>query len=121
MNHATFMGLIFLLIIVLLALFYQFALRYILTYRFEEKGLTAVYFGFLCVMYLKYDEIENIRIIPFRDTLWRGGFWAVRAGNRLAGPVVAFSRKKGFMNQVFLTPDDPKAFVEELKRRIERR
>ena len=120
MSYASFMGLIFLLTVVLLGLFYQFALRYILTYRFKEKGLAAVYFGFLYVVYIKYEEIENIRIMPLRDTLWRGGLRTVRAGNRFTGPVVAFSRKKGFMNQVFLTPDDPTVFAKELKIRVEK-
>jgi len=120
MDQAIPMGLIFLLMVVFLGLFCQFVLRYILTYRFEEKGLAAVYFGFLYVMYLKYTEIENIRIMPLRDTLWRGGLRTARAGNRLTGPVVACSLKKGLMTQVFLTPDDPQVFAEELKRKVER-
>ncbi len=97
MNYASFMGMIFLLMVVLLGLFYHFVLRYILTYRFKEKGLAAVYFGFLPVIYFNYEEIENIRIVPLRDALWHGGLLTIRAGNRLTGPVVAFSRKKGLM------------------------
>ena len=120
MSYAGVMGIIFLLIIVLLGLFYQFALRYILTYRFKEKGLAAVYFGFLYVMYIKYEKIDNVRIIPLADTLWRGGLRTLRAGNRLRGHVVAFRREKGLMKQFYLTPDDPQIFAEELKSRIKK-
>jgi len=120
MNQACSRGLFFLLVIILAGFFCQFLLRFILVYRFEEKGLAAVYFGFLYALFIKYEEIENIRVIPLRDSLWRGGFMTVRAGNRLTGPVLAFSRNKGFMREFFLTPDDAVIFAEELKKRVEK-
>ena len=120
MDHAGLMGFLFLLLVVLWGAFYQFLLRYILTYRLEEKGVAAVYFGFLYVLFIRYEEIENIQVLPLRDTLWRGGLGTVRAGNRLTGPVLAFSRKKGLLRQVFLTPDDPADFAEALKKKVEK-
>jgi len=118
MQRAFYYGLIFLSVIILIGLFYQYLLRYILIYRFKDKGLAAVYFGFVTVMYVKYEEIEDVRIMPLKDSLFRGGMRTLRAGNKLTGPVVAFKRTKGVMNQFFLTPGDPAVFAEELKNKI---
>jgi hypothetical protein len=99
-------------------LFYIYGLRYVLTYRIGPAGLGVYYFGFLRTVYVPYPEIEEVRVVSFRESMGYGAR-VIRAGNRIGGPVVVVKRRSGLLKTVLLTPADAEVFVRELKQRME--
>ena len=97
-------------------LFYAYGLRYVLTYQLGSSGLEARYFGVIRVLRVPYGDIENVRVLSFRESMSISK--ANRLGNRLGGPVVLVQRRTGQLVNVLITPDSPEMFAADLQRTI---
>ncbi len=96
-------------------LFYQFGMRYVLTYRLTDEDVRAVLFGVVPVSLRKYQFITEVHTLsPLEFTL------AWRVPNRLMGHggVIVFSKDSFFFGAVLYTPDNAEGFARELRRRV---
>jgi hypothetical protein len=98
------------------AALFQFFARYVYSYRATEDSVDVVLFGTFPVARFRYTEIEEIREIPFKQTL-KPSFSSLRLGNRIAGDVVAIRKKSG-IKEILLTPDDAQGFVRSVKQHL---
>jgi hypothetical protein len=104
------------LILVLAAfvLFFDFGMRYVITYRFTDTRVQAVLFRKLPVCTIGYDRINEVSIDPYLKVLIGPALWVP---DRLMGSFVAIRRRSGLA--VLMTPDDPEKFVRELGLRVQ--
>ena len=110
----------FVAVVMIVVLFYQFGLRYVLTYRLTDEDVRAVLFGIVPLSVRKYRFITEVHTTSFLE----GDFFTLawRVPNRLitARVVTIFSRgsESLFFGAVLYTPDDPEGFARELRRRV---
>ena len=114
------MGFIFASSVVAGLLVFQFAARYVCTYRISADEVQVVLFRFIPIHGVALVNIMDISEVPYTRSLWPN-FSASRFGNRIFGRVVAIQKKSGMLATVFITPDDPEEFVAEVKSRIQGR
>lgn len=98
-------------------LFYQFGLRYVITYRLTNKSVLIMLFWVVPIFRISYRRIKGIKVAAgwpesLRDII----FW--NFCNRLyaRSGCVVIHRKWGLTAAI--SPDDPEGFVQELRRRV---
>jgi hypothetical protein len=109
--------LLILVAVPLLLVFFEIGYRYILTYRLTDTSVLIVLFGLLPVFRVRYDSIEEVKMIPFSE-FWKAAFkyqHVLKFGNRILGGGVLIRRKRKF--PVMISPDDAEEFVREVRRR----
>ena len=104
----------FIAFVLIVLLFYQFGMRYVLTYRLTDTDVRAVLFRVVPVSVRRYESITEVHTTystPF--TL------AWRVQNRLIGHgVIVFSTDSFYFGAVLYTPDNAEGFARELRRRV---
>jgi hypothetical protein len=91
---------------------YQFGMRDVLTYRLTEEDVRAVLFGVAPVSVMRYEFIEEVKIISALEALFRVAW---RAQSKVVGRAVMI-RGRGFF-PVLITPGDAEGFALEVRRR----
>jgi hypothetical protein len=104
----------FVFFVTVLLLSYQFGMRYVLTYRLTEEDVRAVLFGVAPVSVMRYELIEEVKIISPLEALF---LVAWRAQSRVIGRAVMI-RGRGLFPVLF-TPDDVDEFAREVRRRMD--
>jgi hypothetical protein len=90
-------------------LFYQFGMRYVITYHLTNIRLEVRLFGFLPVSMTRYDLIDEVRINDYLKAFaWPIRVWMV---NRLVGSFVVI-RRGGLA--LVISPAKPREFTREL-------
>jgi hypothetical protein len=106
----------FILFVALVLLFYQFGMRYVLTYRFTDEDVRAVLFGVVPVSVRRYRFITEVHATSFPEMRFSLSW---RIPNRISYQgVVILSRGSLLWGAVLYTPDDPEGFARELRRRV---
>ncbi len=109
------MPLDFVLFVAVVLLFYQFGLRYVLTYRLTDKAVQAVLFRVIPVSSTRYEDVEEIRHVSFWEALLYAHAW--KASNKLlTGPIVLIHRRRHL--PVLITPDEADEFVHKVRHRV---
>jgi hypothetical protein len=108
---------VFAFFVALVVFYFGFALRYIYRYYLGPSGLEGRWLG-IQTMFVPYANVEDVRVVPFSETLGYG-MRTVRAGNCLGGPVVVVKQRLAFRETVLLTPENAEVFAGELRRRVE--
>ena len=106
--------LIAVLIVMIVLTFYQFGLRYVLTYRLTDTDVRAVLFGAVPVSVRRYQFITEVHTT---SPLGSPFSMALRAQNRFIGQGVMVSSSGSFF-PVLYTPDDAEGFARALRRRV---
>jgi hypothetical protein len=102
----------FVVFVTIVVLSYQFGMRYALTYRLTEEDVRAVLFGVAPVSVMRYEFIEEVRIISALEALFRVAW---RAQTKVLGRAFMI-RGRGFF-PIRFTPDDAEGFAREVWRR----
>jgi hypothetical protein len=95
----------------------QFFARYVCTYRVSSDELQVVLFRAIPAYGVVLANIRNIAEVPYSETL-KPRLSALRFGNRIFGRVVVVEKKAGLFKTMFITPDDPEAFVAEVRAKM---
>jgi hypothetical protein len=104
--------------VALILLFWQFGMRYVLTYRFTDEDVRAVPFGAVPVSIRRYEFIKEVQVLSPLAAL----FWPTNmAHSRFIARGVLISSGSIFYRAAFYTPDDAEGFAQELRRRVYRR
>lgn len=99
-----------------------FGARYLFDYRLSERGLYVVVLRWVPVKVLSLRRIAAVQRGPFDESFWRwGAFTNVRLGNRPGGEVVLVKTRGLPITGVVVTPADPDAFEQDLRRLLESR
>jgi hypothetical protein len=108
-----------LLLVVALPLVYlafQYGGRLLIHYRLTDRSLLVLLFWIVPVSRTRYETVEEIRAPPrapsLRDAV------VLRLPNRLWNPVGTILILRKGMLPLQITPGDPKAFVQELRRGV---
>lgn len=97
---------------------FLFAPRLILDYEFDALGVRVVLFGRYSIMFVPLADITEVQIVkpfgpcsanPFTTISFKNRIWMWNDG-------VMIRRRRGFFRNVFITPEDPQAFVDYLNR-----
>jgi hypothetical protein len=91
---------------------FEFGLRSIIRYELSSDAVLVRYFGMVFIR-VPYEAIDDIREVSKMESTSR---FAVRAGNRLLGPIVCIRRRGNWVNNLMLTPENPAYFVHEVKK-----
>jgi hypothetical protein len=105
-------------LICILLLGAQYLLRYVYSYRVSRDGIDVMLFHRIRVIRIGTDGIVEARAMSASELLpWQSSdAWSVwRLGNRIWGDGVLIRRSGRLFKAVFLTPDDPEAFLRELR------
>ena len=95
-------------------LFFQFGMRYVITYHLTDRRLEVRLFGFLPVSTTSYDLVDEVRINDYLKAFaWPIRVWIV---NRLVGSFVVVRR--GAVAFV-ISPAKPQEFARELSIRVQ--
>jgi hypothetical protein len=97
-------------------LFYQFGLRYVITYRLTNRSILIMLFWVVPIFRISYPRIQEIKVgADWPESLRDIIVW--NFCNRLYGRsgCVVIHRKQGLTAAI--SPDDPEGFVQELRRR----
>ncbi len=92
---------------------FHFGMRYVLTYRLTDEDARAVLFGVLPVSVMRYEYIEEVRIINPIELLFRAAW---RPQSKLVSRRAVMIQGRGFFGVIF-TPD-AEGFARELRRRV---
>jgi hypothetical protein len=104
----------FLVAVAVILLFYQFGLRYVLTYRFTDRAAQVVLVRVIPLISIRYEDVEEVRHVSLWEVLFLPAW---RAGNKLfTGPIVLIHR--GRKMPVVITPDNAQRFIRELRERV---
>jgi len=96
----------FILALAAFLLFYQFGMRYVITYHLTNIRLEVRLFGFLPVSMTRYDLIDEVRINDYLKAFaWPIRVWIV---NRLVGSFVVV-RRGGLA--LVISPAKPREFT----------
>jgi hypothetical protein len=108
----------FILVVALILLFWQFGMRYVLTYRFSDEDVRAVLFGVVPVSIRRYEFIKEVQVLSPLAAL----FWPTNmAHSRFIARGVLISYGSVFFRAAFYTPDNVEEFARELRRRVYQR
>jgi hypothetical protein len=95
-------------------LFYQFGMRYVITYHLTNIRLEVRLFGFLPVSMTRYDLIDEVRINDYLKAFaWPIRVWMV---NRLVGSFVVV-RRGGLA--LVISPAKSREFTRELSLHVQ--
>jgi hypothetical protein len=104
----------FILALAAFLLFYQFGMRYVITYHLTNIRLEVRLFGFLPVSMTRYDLIDEVRINDYLKAFaWPVRVWMV---NRLVGSFVVV-RRGGLA--LVISPAKPREFTRELSLHVQ--
>lgn len=70
----------FVYFVTVLLLSYQFGMRFVLTYRLTEEDVQAVLFGVAPVSVMRYELIEEVKIISALEALFRPAWRSEQGG-----------------------------------------
>ena len=108
------MGHEFIIDFVAFLLFYQFGMRFVITYHLTNIRLEVRLFGFLPVFMTRYDLIDEVRINDYLKAFaWPVRLWTV---NRLVGSFVVV-RRDGLA--LVISPAKPREFNRELSLHVQ--
>jgi hypothetical protein len=108
----------FVAVVMIVVLFYQFGLRYVLTYRLTDEDVRAVLFGVVPLSVRRYRFITEVYTASFLEMQFA---WVWPVQNRLTGRgVMIFSRgsESLFFGAALYTPDEAEGFARELRLRV---
>ena len=94
-------------------LFFQFGMRYVITYHLTDRRLEVRLFGFLPVSMTRYHLVEEVRINDYLKGFFLPAIWMV---NRLMGSFVVI-RRSGL--PLVISPAKPREFARELSIRVQ--
>jgi hypothetical protein len=94
-------------------LFFQFGMRYVITYHLTDIRLEVRLFGFLPVSMTRYDLVEEVRINDYLKGFFLPAIWMV---NRLMGSFVVI-RRSGL--PLVISPAKPREFARELSLHVQ--
>jgi hypothetical protein len=94
-------------------LFFQFGMRYVITYHLTDIRLEVRLFGFLPVSMTRYDLVEEVRINDYLKGFFLPAIWMV---NRLMGSFVVI-RRSGL--PLVISPAKPIEFARELSLHVQ--
>jgi hypothetical protein len=94
-------------------LFFQFGMRYVITYRLTNRRLEVRLLGFLPVSMTSYDLITEVSINDYLKGFFWPRIWMV---NRLVGSFVVISRS-GL--PLVVSPEKPREFTRELSLHVQ--
>lgn len=112
---------VFLLLIIITALLFQYAGHYAYNYKIREAGIEIALFGKIPLKRILFCNIAEIKKISYKETLpFKSAemFSALRFGNRILGEIVLVRQKKGITKIVLLTPDNANIFIHEVQQRL---
>jgi hypothetical protein len=89
---------------------------YILDYRIDDSAIRAVWFRIIPTMRIHLADIVEIRRASRWDLL-RHPF-ALNSGTLASGDNVMITKSRGLFSIVFITPRDPRKFVEDVNQRL---
>lgn len=107
----------FILLVAFVLFFWQFGMRYVLTYHFTDIDVRAVLFGVVPVSIRRYEFIREVQIL----SPLAGLFWPTSPTNsKFIAWGVLISSGSIFFRAALYTPDDVEGFARELRRRVYR-
>ena len=109
------MGHEFILAFAAFLLFYQFGMRYVITYHLTNVRLEVRLFGVLPVFMTSYDLIDEVRINDYLKAFFWPLSW-VWMVNRLVGSFVVI-RRGGLA--LVISPAKPREFTRELSLHVQ--
>ena len=95
--------------------------RYLLQYRLEATGIRVTFLGPFGGSRIPFANIAEVREFPAIGwNLLRSArpIIACRWGNRIFGRGVLIRLRTGFIKSILITPDDPDAFIEAVRRHV---
>jgi hypothetical protein len=96
-------------------LFFQFGMRYVITYHLTDRRLEVRLFGFLPVSTTSYDLVDEVRINDYLKAFFWPLSW-VWMFNRLVGSFVVVRRGAVVL---VISPAKPQEFARELSIRVQ--
>ena len=108
----------FIAVVTIIALVYQFGLRYVLTYRLTDEDVRAVLFWVVPLSVRRYRFITEVHTASFLEMQFA---WVWPVQNRLIGRGVMIcdgGSESLIFHTVLYTPDDAEEFAKELRRRV---
>lgn len=101
---------------------YLYSLRYVFQYEVEKDALRIKLFGFIPVRRVRLDDVDEIALITWRETvpLSKGFRFPFLIAERWPSYVfqkrgVYLRKKTGVIRFLILSPKDPQGFVRKLR------
>jgi hypothetical protein len=96
-------------------LFFQFGMRYVITYNLTDTRLEVRLFGFLPVSRTRYDLVDEVRVNDYLKAFFWPLLW-VWMINRLVGSFIVVRRGPVVL---VISPAKPQEFARELSIRVQ--
>jgi len=109
---------VFFVLLIVMALLYQYAMRYVFNYRITNESIKLIVFGVvpLCKI-VSRDNIEYVKEISYREASGLNMLFATRLGNRLWGRILLIRKKRGIFKNILLSPDSIDEYIDTLNRK----
>jgi len=101
-------------------LVFHFIGRHFYNYQLAHDALFIKPLGLFKLIKIKYSDILEIKIIPFSRANLFFFLLHIRFGYRLWGEgAIMIKKRTGFSRLIIITPDYPKAFIENVQQKME--
>lgn len=99
--------------IILFVAFYLF--RFLFKYEITEKNIRILLFRFIPIYKIQFSKIEKTYIARFHEVFLIPGLHFLRLPFR---KTIVIEMRDTMIKFAFLTPDDPDAFISEIKKHL---